>query len=64
MIVSVLWNVALGVLNKGMPQLMVSFIGAPALSLGALTLLALAAPIMLSVWISAFQAVLETPFAP
>ena len=63
-IVSVLWNVALGVLNKAMPQLMVSFIGAPALSLGALALLALAAPTMLSVWISAFQAVLETPFAP
>lgn len=63
-IASVLWNVALGVLNRAMPQLMVSFIGAPALSLGALVLLALAAPPVLATWLQAFHATLLNPFAP
>lgn len=62
-IASVLWNVALGVLNRAMPQLMVSFIGAPALSLGALVLLALATPLLLGVWLDAFNATLQDPFA-
>lgn len=63
-IASVLWNVALGVLNRAMPQLMVSFIGAPALSLGALVLLALAAPLVLATWLQVFHATVQNPFAP
>ena len=63
-IASVLWNVALGVLNRAMPQLMVSFIGAPALSLGALAMLALATPVLLPVWLDAFHATLRNPFVP
>lgn len=63
-IASVLWNVALGVLNRAMPQLMVSFIGAPALSLGALAMFAIAAPLMLGAWLDAFDATLRNPFAP
>ncbi|MDZ7906977.1 MAG: flagellar biosynthetic protein FliR [Gemmobacter sp.] len=35
-----LYNVALGIINRAMPQLAVSFIGAPALTLGGLVLLA------------------------
>lgn len=63
-IVSLLWNVALGVLNRAMPQLMVSFIGAPALAWGALVLLALATPILLPIWLQAMHATLRNPFAP
>lgn len=63
-IAAVLWNVALGVLNRAMPQLMVSFIGAPALSLGALVLLALVTPLLLPVWLAALHATLQNPFAP
>lgn len=63
-IAAVLWNVALGVLNRAMPQLMVSFIGAPALSLGALVLLALVTPLLLPVWLAALHDTLQNPFAP
>ncbi len=63
-IASTLWNVALGVLNRAMPQLMVSFIGAPALALGALGLLALATPLLLPVWLQALHATLHNPVAP
>lgn len=60
-IASLLYNVALGVINRAMPQLMVSFVGAPALSLGGLVLLALVTPLMLSVWLQAFNAFLASP---
>ena len=33
-IASLLYNVALGVINKAMPQLMVAFVGAPAITCG------------------------------
>jgi flagellar biosynthetic protein FliR len=59
---SVLYNVALGVINRAMPMLMVSLIGAPAQSLGGLILLAIAAPIGLAVWLSVLGGVLEQPF--
>lgn len=58
---SMLYNLALAVINKFMPGLMVSFIGAPALSLGALILLSLVSPVLLSLWQSAFEAFLATP---
>lgn len=58
-----LYNLAIGVINRAMPQLMVSMVGAPALSLGALALLAVAAPVLLSVWVEAFEAHLAAPFA-
>jgi len=48
---SVLYNLALGAINRAMPQLMVAFIGSPAVTLGGLALLALAAPLMLTVWL-------------
>jgi flagellar biosynthetic protein FliR len=62
MIASLIYNLALGVINRAMPQLMVAMVGAPALTLGGLALLALAAPIMLSVWGEAWQAQLLDPF--
>lgn len=55
------YNLALGFINKALPQLAVSFIGAPALTLGSLALFAVAAPVLLSVWLEAFQQVLAHP---
>lgn len=62
-IAGMVYNLALGAINRAMPQLMVSMIGAPALTLGALALLALLAPVLLSVWMAAFQDHLAAPFA-
>ncbi len=59
---SVIYNIALGVINRAMPQLMVIFVGAPALTLGGLVLLAIAAPLLLKLWIDAFNAYLGNPF--
>jgi len=61
-IASVIYNLALGVINRAMPQLMVSFVGAPALSLGGLALFALVAPLALGVWVQALGEFLDTPF--
>jgi flagellar biosynthesis protein FliR len=44
------YNLALGAINRAMPQLMVAFIGAPAITAGAMLLLMLAAPVILSTW--------------
>lgn len=59
-----LYNLALGAINRAMPALMVAFIGAPALTLGGLVLLLLAAPAMIGLWLPALQAVLADPVAP
>ncbi|MCI2395302.1 flagellar biosynthetic protein FliR [Aliiroseovarius sediminis] len=61
-IVSLLYNVALGVINRAMPQLMVAFVGAPAITAGGLILLLLTAPLLLPVWQAALEAVLANPF--
>ena len=61
-IAALIYNVALGVINRAMPALMVSFIGAPALTAGALMLLAIAAPMMLGVWSTGFSTFLADPF--
>lgn len=58
-----LYNVALGFINRALPQLAVSFVGAPALTLGGLALLAVSAPLLLTVWLQAFGAWLADPFA-
>lgn len=61
-IAALIYNIALGFINRAMPALMVSFIGAPALTAGALAMLAIAAPIMLTLWWAAFTALLADPF--
>lgn len=61
-ILSVLYNLALGVINKAMPQLMVAFVGAPVITAGGLFVLCLAAPFILSVWISALDQFMANPF--
>lgn len=61
-IAGLLYNLALGVINRAMPQLMVSFVGAPALTLGGLVLMAVAGPTALAVWLAALDGVLRSPF--
>jgi flagellar biosynthetic protein FliR len=58
---ALLYNVTLGVINRAMPQLMVTFIGAPALTFGGLALMALSAPLLLEVWGAALDAALAIP---
>lgn len=64
LIAAVVYNMALGAINRAMPQLMVAFVGAPALTLGGLVLLMVAAQPALTVWLAAFQALAADPFAP
>ena len=61
-IAALIYNVALGVINRAMPQLMVAMIGAPALTAGGLILLMLAAPAILSAWVRHLGGVLQMPF--
>ena len=62
LVASLIYNVVLGVINRAMPQLMVSFVGAPAITAGGLLLLLLAAPIMLGIWMTQFGAFMADPF--
>ncbi len=62
LIASLIYNVVLGVINRAMPQLMVSFVGAPAITAGGLLLLLITAPIMLAIWMTAFSTFMAAPF--
>lgn len=59
---SVIYNITLGVINKAMPQLMVAFVGAPAITAGGLIFLMLSAPFVLQIWLTALQAFLHEPW--
>jgi len=59
---SLIYNAALGVINRAMPQLMVIFVGAPALTFGGLLLLTLATPLLLAVWMQALSDFFDAPF--
>ncbi|MFD1913607.1 flagellar biosynthetic protein FliR [Halodurantibacterium flavum] len=61
-IAATIYNLALGAINKAMPQLMVVFVGAPALTLGGLLFLLVITPILLGVWHAAFLRLLADPF--
>ena len=63
LIAATLYNLALGAINRAMPQLMVAFVGAPALTLGSLFLFLLAAPLMLGVWSQSVWPALVEPLA-
>jgi flagellar biosynthetic protein FliR len=63
-ILSVLYNVALGVINKAMPQLMVAFVGAPVITAGGLMLLCLSAPLLLETWLTALNSFISNPLEP
>ena len=61
-IASFVYNLALGAINKAMPQLMVAFVGAPAITAGGLIILALSLPILLGVWQENLLNFLNNPF--
>ena len=59
---SVVYNIALGAINKAMPQLMVAMIGAPAITAGGLALLTFSIPTGIYVWHARLEAFLANPF--
>ncbi len=59
---SVIYNVALGIISRAMPQLSVILVGAPALTGAALVLMLITVPIILTVWLGSFDAFLARPF--
>ncbi len=61
-IAALIYNVALGAINRAMPQLMVAFVGAPALTWGGLALLFAVVPVALVLWWQAFERLLVAPF--
>ncbi len=63
-ILSLLFYVALGAINKAMPQLMVAFVGAPAITWAGLAILLLTAPLMLPIWHEGFRGFLMDPTRP
>lgn len=64
LLASLLYNLALGVINKAMPQLMVALVGSPAITWGSLVLLTISTPILLPLWLRALDAVLSSPLGP
>lgn len=58
---ALVYNMALGAINRAMPQLMVAFVGAPFITWAGLALLALSAPLILELWHGHFLAVLDRP---
>jgi len=59
-IVGFIYNLAIGAANRAMPQLMVAFVGIPAVTFAGLVLLAIAAPVILGVWLDMLQETLAT----
>ncbi|RED12776.1 flagellar biosynthetic protein FliR [Pontivivens insulae] len=55
------YNLALGAINRAMPQLMVAFVGAPAITGGGIALLMLSAPALLTAWHEVLQDQLTAP---
>lgn len=58
---TLLYNIVLGVINRAMPQLLVSFVGAPAITAGGLLLLYLMAPTLLTVWLHFVEEIIAIP---
>ncbi len=50
LVAALVYNLAIGAINRAMPQLMVTFIGAPALTAGGLLLLVVTVPVVLGHW--------------
>ncbi len=63
-VASLIYNVTLGVINRAMPQLMVAFVGAPAITAGGLALFAISAGTMLAIWSDLLFAFMAAPFGP
>ncbi len=50
LVMSLLYNLTLGVINRAMPQLMVAFVGAPVITAGGLVFLFLFSTLIISIW--------------
>ncbi len=61
LVMSLLYNLTIGVINRAMPQLMVAFVGAPVITAGGLIFLLLFSTLMLSVWWQSFEQYLLRP---
>lgn len=61
-VISLLYNLALGAINKAMPQLMVAFVGAPVITAGGLFVICIASPVLLQTWLAALDFFFLTPF--
>ncbi|WP_010141293.1 flagellar biosynthetic protein FliR [Oceanicola sp. S124] len=61
-IISLIYNLTLGVINRAMPQLMVAFVGAPVITFGGIALLFLLSVPILTAWAEAVFSFLTTPF--
>jgi flagellar biosynthetic protein FliR len=61
-ILSVIYNLTLGAINRAMPQLMVAFVGAPVITAGGLFLLMLSAPFILEFWLNALDSFMANPY--
>lgn len=61
-ILSIIYNLALGAINKAMPQLMVAFVGAPVITAGGLLVLMTASPFVLEQWMHALDAYMAHPY--
>ena len=62
LIAGLLYNVVLGILNRAMPQLMITMIGAPAMVLGAMLLLMVSLPVGLAFWVRLLSGATGDPF--
>lgn len=60
-ITAVVYNLALGVINRAMPQLMVAMIGAPVITFGGLFILMVGSPMILNVWSHALVTFFDNP---
>lgn len=60
-VASFAYNAGLGAINRAMPALMVAFIGAPAITAGAILMLVMAAPALLTYWNGHMDVVLANP---
>lgn len=62
LVASFAYNLVLGFINRAMPQLMVAFIGAPAITASGIFILFLAGPALLSAWHQHLDAAITAPF--
>ncbi|NAZ37285.1 flagellar biosynthetic protein FliR [Rubellimicrobium sp. CFH 75288] len=59
---ALLYNLALGAMHRAMPQLSVTFVGAPVLTFGGILLLLATAPALLVLWAELLRDVMARPF--
>ena len=62
LVAGLLYNIVLAALNRALPKLAVTFIGAPLLTFVSIALLAVAGPEILRSWLARFLASLSNPF--